>query len=243
MRPVQQIPRLGYDRHVIRRLLPMAILFGVVALPAQAHFPSAIDLSVPPGGEGWITSPAMPPAAGGMDVFVRRMKEKEEDENADVFLRIALVLQGQPNRHARFLTCGAIAGDALGNAVATGDEEGVSIGLVFLKLCTLIARKLPDKKTGSAAASASSCGIVRKTVGIKITRSGKTWRGTITSNPSKTKRPPVVASCTRTAGGYAIKVRARSRRKKLRQVVGPTLGIGVLSTGNGFTAKTTFKVH
>jgi hypothetical protein len=226
------------------RISCIAILVGaalILAAPAQAHFPATADLTVPPGGVGWIGSPDIPPQMTVMDAYVKAQNEK--DENGNVILKLAVLLGKAPNKHARFVTCGAIAGDVLGNAVATGDEEAFTLGLLFLKLCTTIARVMPaDKPTISAAAT--NCNMVRKTAGIKITRKGKNWHGHITSNPSKSPKSPVLVTCKRQAGGYKITVRPRSRTKKLRQVVGPTFGIGVVSDSKqSDKVTTTFKVR
>jgi hypothetical protein len=207
------------------RISCIAILATLaLAAPAQAHFPATADLTVPPGGTGWISSPDIPPQMTQMEMIVKAQQEK--DETSNVILKFALVLSRQPDRHSRFVTCGAIASDLLGNAVASGDEEGFTFGLLFLKVCSLVARVMTDPTPNAAA---TNCNLTRKTVGLKITRKGKNWHAHITANPRKSPRSPIITTCKRQAGGYKITVRPRSRKQKLRQVVGPTFGIGIVS--------------
>ena len=65
-------------------------------------------------------------------------------------------------------------------------------------------------------------------IGATFTRVGSKYKATIDGTPAKlSKRGRLKVTCKRRGKGLRLKVRPTSKRKSLRSVVGPSLGVGV----------------
>jgi hypothetical protein len=223
-------------------LLAAAVVLLSAAAPAQAKLPSSIEATMVPGGSLAVTSPPIPPGLMSLDIEAAQKRQAEEDERANLSLAVVGVLLSKPDRKARLVTCGAIAEKLLEEAIFEGiSAEGASFAVLFLRVCVQMAKTLaPGTPFQSAGAAATSCKRLTATVRIKVTRAGAGYNASVVRRVKR--RAPLRTSCRRTASGFRIKVRPTSRRKTLRQVAGPTVGIGFANTGgSSLTVRTTFR--
>jgi hypothetical protein len=200
-----------------------------LAARADASFPATVKTTVAPGGSAQIGSPTLPPDAKRASVDIA-----PADGKAGLFEKLQIMFAGTKSKKTRLLTCVYLY--AVASSVTTDESSPVSFkgadpSLAFLLLaaCAQMALQIPPDSTASAAA-ASPCDQAKRAVAIEVTKASGAYHAEIDAPSQRTTRKvPLRIACRPRGAGVRLKVRPRSRRKTLRQVVGPSLSLGILS--------------
>ncbi len=225
-------------------LVALALALG--AAPASAHFPQSIDATVAPNGESIEASSPVPATA--TSATITSTPSSAEDET--IFNNVTKVLASSNSPKDRLLSC---IGMYLGLVQAYGTDSSYersdpSLQLLFLNACLSIAFGLQQQARTSALAGTAAAGCPRQDfrAPMKVTRRGGKYHLKVSGKSAKLKkRSPLVVVCKHKGTGVQITLKPRSRRKKLKQVLGSKLTIGYLNPANGntLTIHTTFAVH
>ena len=234
-------------------LLAGAIVGGAAAANAKllaaprahaANFPQSTTVSVPAGGDAMVTSSALPPQTKQATV------DLEPVTSGAALQGLATVLATLPTRGKRVLTCVLLyaALPDIAQFIEDADFADPVLGLLLLHACVQMALSIgAGQATGALASLASACARADRSVSLKLTHTASGYHAHL---HGKTRRPsghsPLVTSCRRsTTGGLVLTIRPRSHRATLPSVVGPNLGVGLVSPSTSKTAvavRTTFSV-
>src|SRR3954449_10676406 len=101
--------------------LAVALALALVAAPASAHFPQAVDTNVSPGGgTSEVTSSALPPTAKSATITAKPSSAEDEE----IFNRLTKTLSTSKSPKQRLLTC---VGLYLALKQVAGDDETLEI--------------------------------------------------------------------------------------------------------------------
>jgi len=222
-------------------LVAIALVATVAAAPRagaargpRAHaagFPSAIDVTIPPGGDAQVTSPTLPPSATSVTVTAT----PTAGTSAGAFAGLAEVLAPLGSFKQRFLACIAFYTYPLPGEDLSFAQSNSVLGLLFLNACIEVAREVsvPAKAVDAAA----GCRQAGRTVPAKLTRVGGQYHLKVNGRSRAKRKLALIVTCTPVGGGIQLAVRARKAGVPLTRVVGPTLSIGYVSpTGAGASA-------
>ena len=246
-----------YGRLVLARAtlpaLTLALLLLLCAGSAQAHFPTSIDGTLPPGGNLTVTTPSIPATADEIDASVTARDAKE-------FKRMVLFLAAQPTPGAKVVVClylhlfASLTWDSVQGRIAT-DETASSLALVNFVACLRIAQlvgQIQAQQGGTAratAAAASPCINRPTTVPATITKTGSGYRVQIAGGSAtrSTKQAKLRVTCKLKGTKLEFRVRARKKGRKLRRVVGDKLKLGIDSiaaagSGSGTPLTIAFRI-
>jgi hypothetical protein len=125
------------------------------------------------------------------------------------------------------------------------DIEGASAAAAYLDVCLRLAFALSPPPTAAADAASKGCFYARKAVAVKFTRTRTGFRAHVhgmTHTP--TGRDPLSVSCRHIGKKLQFTLRARAHGRKLRRVVGSSVGIGFVNpTRSPVTVHTTIAVR
>jgi hypothetical protein len=141
-----------------------------------------------------------------------------------VWVPAAVSLIGAANLYSRDPVTGAL------RIVDLNENPDLLLPLLeFLACIEALAEADAGRARSSAAAAASGCRQRAARIDVKVNRASKTARFKVRqSRRGLPRRSPLVVSCRQTRDGALIlRVRARSRRTKLRKLVGRRLVAGV----------------
>jgi hypothetical protein len=150
-------------------------------------------------------------------------------------------------RSQRIVTCfyaSGYHGLLLSNKEEDFDIEGASAAAAYLNVCLRLAFALSPPLVAADAAS-KGCFHARRSVAVKFTRTSTGFRAHVhgmTRTPSR--RGPLSISCRHVGKKLRFTLRARARGRKLRRVVGSTVGIGFVNPSRSpVTVHTTIAVR
>jgi hypothetical protein len=142
-------------------------------------------------------------------------------------------LQDLSKRSQRIVTCfyaSGYHGLLFSDKETDFDIEGASAAAAYLSVCLRIALALSPPPTAAADAASKGCFHARKAVAVKFTRTRTGFRAHVhgmTHTPSG--RGPLSISCQRNGNKLQFTLRPRTRGRRLRSVVGSTVGIGFVN--------------
>lgn len=200
-----------------------------LAGPAAANFPASVETTLPPGGTAQITSPALPAAAKQASVDIAPTGGRKP-----IFERLQILFATTKSKKARLLTCiylYAVTSNSLTDPETPVSFQGTdqSLAVLFLAACAEIAEQTVADPSAASAAS-SPCKQAKRSAPIAVRSTGSGYSVTIDGTSKRTNRAvPVRVVCKPKGSGVRLTVRPRSPKKTLRQVVGPTLGVGLAS--------------
>lgn len=152
----------------------------------------------------------------------------------------------------RAITCAVMARASAATVASAyqvqeqGQIAGNDLYAAFLSICIQVT-VLGQQNAGSAAAAGpASAGCAQANVSVPFlvsrTRTGYLFK--LTGRTSKAKvRGPLAISCRTKGKGIQVSIKSRSRRRHLRQIVGPHLRLGFSNpTNRSLTIRTTFRI-
>jgi hypothetical protein len=220
------------------RLLRIAVLaatLGVVAFVvplAGANGPMGgtenVTMDMPADGTGTATRTPMPASSTTGTVGVTASNDYLAN-SLTTFL-----LAQKPTRGARVVSCVLLTRTLLDGEDDDGEEDAnvsdPSLQLLFLKVCIQMALQLSQSGQSPRAlgrlAAGGKCGIARKAVHVKITKTASGYQAVMSGMSYTPKSSALRISCTPTAHGLKATMRPKSRARKLAQVIGPKIGVG-----------------
>lgn len=228
----------------------------VASIPVQAvpaspfagpmKFPVTVTATVPANGHTGIGSPTLPAGAKAVTISVdEKFASAVEDE-------LIAVLPEMSNKN-RLLTCASIGATNLSSIEgSTWDPKDMQPDLGTLRASALmnmcfqmveyLAHTFPRTRTDT---STYRTGCTQTLIGltVKITKSTAGYTVTPTGVGTLPRRGPLAIGCKASTDGIDLAVKARGK-KKLAQVVGPSMGFGVvnLSTSAGSPISVEFGV-
>lgn len=211
------------------------------------------DITLPAHGAGGQVTDTVPGTATQGRLFVAPLNAHDLavfdgvwEDVVNAYPRISGITS-TPLRRA--LTCVVMARSVTELAKAqrlqtTGSlQADRSVYALFLQTCIQMT-VFAQQAVGSGAASTASAGCSMASVSVPILISHTSAGYVIRFDGETSKaigRGPLAVSCSVKGNGMQINMRSRSKRRKLRQVVGPHLQIGYAnSTNRPLTIKTTF---
>jgi hypothetical protein len=224
-------------------------------IAVAAHFPQTATETVPGSGDGTVQSSELPATAAQATIDVQPNAPKGSDDIRTFDDLTDVVISSFPkfgrlNRPAqRIITC-AILSDLYSNVEGLQpgvvDSEPV-LQILVLDMCLRVALQLSSQQSHGAVAVARlpACRRLDAAIAIRVTRSGSGYRGqTVGRTRKPSSRSPLSISCRRRGTGFRLTIRPRVRGRKLRQVVGPTVGIAFVNpTNKPVGVRTTFAVR
>ncbi len=210
---------------------------------SAAFFPSGISVTVPGGGWATASSPTMPPKA--KEITVTTAPASPSD--ADVFDLLSQMFAGPEtgklSARAKVGVCVFLTTNFVIPAIEPNESVDASgVSQLFLNLCVQMAI-LSSVRGKATAAAARPCPQVGASVPIKITGGKGRYRATVTGSARRARSRGLKVTCHRQGTAMVMKVRTRSRKRTLRQVVGNRILIGFASpagTSRGVRVRVVF---
>jgi len=197
--------------------------------------PTTVTATVPPGGTAAAASPALPAKAKSINVSV--------EEDAELVSRaeaLAVILPGMSNND-RLLTCasyGILYSDVPGANLAEVSFKPALSALrtkALMSICFEMVEFLAHQGANRAQTRQSGCSATLVNVKVAIKKTKKGYLVKPIGKPRQAKAGPLSVGCTETAAGIDLSVSARGKAP-LRNVVGPTVDVGILSTATSGAA-------
>jgi hypothetical protein len=218
---------------------------GPVAIAAS--FPESADVAVPGPGDGTVQSSQLPATTSQATMTVESAQKAFDQLTEDLAAQVP-GLSDLTKRSQRIVTCFYVSGyhglDFSDNS-EDFDIEGASAAAAYLNVCLRLAFALSPPPTAAADAASKGCFQARKAVAVTFTRTRTGVRAHVhgrTRTPSG--RGPLSVSCRHVGKKLQFTLRARARGRKLRSVVGSTVGIGFVNPSRSpVTVRTTIAVR
>jgi hypothetical protein len=197
-----------------------------------AGFPQSTDVNVPGPGDGTVESSQLPATASEATMTVEAAQKAFDQLTEDLAEQVP-GLSDLSKRSQRIVTCfyaSGYHGLLLSNSEQDFDIEGASAAAAYLNVCLRLAFALSPPPTAAADAASKGCFHARRSVAVKFTRTRTGFLGHVhgmTHTPSG--RGPLSISCRHRGKKLQFTLRARARGRKLRSVVGSTVGIGFVN--------------
>jgi hypothetical protein len=173
-------------------------------------------------------------AEATVDVQPETVKSSDDikafDDLTDVIISSFPKFGGLKRPAKRIIAC-AILSDLYSNVESLQPgvvETEPVLQILLLDTCLRVALRLSSQQPHGAAAGARlACRRFDSAIVLRVTRTCSGYRGqTVGTTHKPTGRSPLSISCRPRGKGFRLTIRPRARGRKLRQVVGPTLGIG-----------------
>jgi hypothetical protein len=247
MSPETDSRRPGPSSRARRRIarIILAVAFPAVVLAASASparpsqpsgpvavtagFPESTELKVPGPGDGTVQSSQLPATTSQATMTVEAAGKAFDQLTEDLAGQVP-GLSDLSKRSQRIVTCFYVSGYhglAFSDNSEDFDIEGASAAAAYLNVCLKLAFALSPPPPAAADAASKGCFQARKAVSVKFTRTRSGFSAHVhgrTHTPSG--RGPLSISCRHMGKKLQFTVRARARGRKLRSVIGSTLGMG-----------------
>jgi hypothetical protein len=234
--------------------LGLAVLLGAMLLgaPAAQAFPSQGGIetaknTIPgPGTGGSETSPVPSSANEGTETI------KPQQSGDKDYKQLQDILTSFPTTHARILVCigftlAVFHGLNRKRIVMPFTDENSVLPFLFLQMCVQMTLALDQGHQAADLASAAnaSCSRFGMSVGVKITRVNGMYVGQVSGTATPAKVPSSMSlACKANGNALTLKLKPRKNKRTLRQVFGPTLGVGFVNpTSKPVGLKAAFKVN
>lgn len=211
-------------------------------------------LSVPAKGLGETMTDQIPASATQGSI---NLQPTSSTDQQDFDMLVSTLTEDNPGliptklnqRSKRILTCVFVS--YLPFTTNYPDKYLAVTGQIFqamvLNACLQLALSFPSPPAAADGAGAASVGCARfdAAVTIQLTHSRSGYRGVMNSKAHRpSQRPAATISCRRSGRGLLLTIQPRVRGQKLRQVVGPNLGVAYTNpTNKSVTVRTTLKVN
>lgn len=224
--------------------------------PAEAldgsHFPFTYTTTVPPGGFSMVATPPLPRSAEVLKVTVKPQEQADQEEKELFDLMFTRV--GKMKRKGdRLLTCLRFHMLVLqdeNSESADFSAENTSLAILVLAACLQAAGLLerdgpPAARRSSAAESSAARKCARDGYGLpaELTKTADGWKISVDGKPKDLTKPKLRVGCRVRGHTLTYKVRAATKGKPLRRVVGKRFGLGLQSppdADTGVPVKITF---
>ena len=195
------------------------------------------NLNTPPGGSATETLPV--PAAASAAVTVTPAQPRPDPAEAEFFDKLHAALSAAPSTIARIHKCIDIAVAVVAPSGSKGtpivEPENASLAVLFMLVCLDTVRSLENPTATATDAAAGGCHQAGFGVGVRVTRVGRKFRVQTTGSVAPAGGlPGLRVTCRRLKGsvGFQISMQPTKRRRKLNQVLGPTMAIGFANPSN-----------
>jgi len=213
------------------------------------------QLTVPAGGSGETLTDQIPASSTQGSI---NLQPTTSNDQQDFDSLVSTLLENNPGliptklnqRSKRILTCVFVSYlPFLSNDpnLTTVAVRGHIYQALVLNACLQLALSFPPTPAavGSASSTSAQCARFDAATTIQITNSRSGYRGVINSKAHPPSgRSPATISCRRSGRGLLLTIRPRVRGQKLRQVIGPMLGVAYMNpTNKPVSVHTTLKVN
>lgn len=223
----------------IRRSLVIAIgavlLLVWTASPGHASFPQTARQTIAGPGMGSVTSSDIPPntRSATFDVQPQDGGENFDDLVISMANTTFPKLQKIKNRTVKAAVGCQVLSFALASISTAMDPSvsGASAQKLFMRICLELAFESAKNRAPAARAgtlrgvSAQACRSLARTVRVSVRWTGGTFTATQAKVSKPKARPPLVITCKPKGRGVRITLKPRSKKKKLRSIVGNQVGI------------------
>jgi len=198
--------------------------------PAVAWGNPSPETAIAPGDWVTVSSPSIGPRQREATVIVRGARPNEIAVSARTRARQCVTAFLESFEAQNVYSVGRVTG-TLTITNLNKNPDAVLPLLEFLACIEALAEADARPAKPSVAAAASGCRRRAARVDVQVNRASKTARFTVRPSrrgPSRRRSQPLLISCRQTRDGALIlRIRARSRRGKLRKLVGRRLVAGV----------------
>ncbi len=226
-----------------------------VAACASTGCTESTTLNVPAGGTGETVTDQIPASSTQGSINLQPAGPSDQQAFDDL---VNSLLENNPGliptrlnqRSKRILTCVFVSYLPFTSNYPDATDvvvRGHIYQALVLNACLQLALSFPPTPAAvdSASSASARCAQFDAATTIQITRSRSGYRGVISGKAHRPAgRPPATITCRRSGRGLLLTIRPRVRGQKLRQVVGPMLGVAYANrTKKPVSVHTTFKVN